>query len=224
MSRYRPEVRDRWRERAGPGSGLWYDLGPHLIDQMLVLFGVPDGVFADLRIQRGGTAVDWFQATLGYGPMRVILTSSMLAADAAPRFLIRGTTGSITKQGPDRQEEQLLRGERPGAAGWGTDPDPVRIRSAGAAGQRGQRGQDAGGGSSGQDGPVEERVAPPGNYLQYYAAIRDAVRGTGALPVTPAEATAVMAVIEAGLQSATEGRVIEPIFTDAERGAWRPVI
>ena len=69
IGRYRPVVRDRWRERAGPGSGLWYDIGPHLVDQALMLFGPPETVHADLRIMReGGTATDWFQVRLGYGP------------------------------------------------------------------------------------------------------------------------------------------------------------
>jgi predicted dehydrogenase len=204
MSRYRPEVRDRWRERAGPGSGLWYDLGPHLVDQALALFGVPDSVSADLQIQRaGGSAVDWFHAVLGYGPMRVVLTASMLASDPSIRFLVRGTNGSITKQGGDQQEAQLLRGEKPGGPGWGTDPDPLRVFLA-------------------KEGPAEELAVPPGDYRRYYAAIRDAICGVGELPVTPAQATALMAVIEAGTQASGEGRLVRPTFTDAERKAWIP--
>jgi predicted dehydrogenase len=190
MSRHRPEVRDRWRERAGPGSGVWYDLGPHLIDQALVLFGPPESVQADLRVQRrGGSAIDWFHAILGYGPMRVILASSMLARDAPARFLVRGTKGSLTKRRGDVQEDQLLGGMKPGSPGWGLDPDPLVF-------------------AGGDEGAPMELAAPAGDYLAYYASIRDAIRGEGELPVTPAEAITVMAVIDAGMRSSAEGRVI----------------
>ena len=190
IGRYRPQVRDRWRERDGPGSGLWYDLAPHLIDQALALFGAPETVQADLQIQRsGGTTVDWFQAVLGYGPRRVTLTSSMLAPDSPARFLVRGTGGSLLKRRGDVQEDQLVSGMKPGAPGYGHDPDPL-IFSAG-------------------DGASNELTTPVGNYLEYYAAVRDAVRGEGDVPVTPAQATTVMAIIEAGLQSSTEARVVE---------------
>jgi len=204
MSRYRPEVRDRWRERAGPGSGVWYDLGPHLVDQALLLFGAPAIVSADLRIQRrGGTAVDWFHVLLGYGRTRVILSSSMLAASPALRFLVRGTEASLTRQRWDPQEEQLVRGVRPGSPGWGADGDPLAI----------QRGQ-----------PAETRQvrAPPGNYPAYYAALREAIAGGGEPPVTAAQGCAVMAVLEAGERSAAEGRVVAPDLSPAERLAWTP--
>jgi predicted dehydrogenase len=182
MSRYRPQVRDRWRERAGPGSGVWYDLGPHLVDQALLLFGLPAVVAADLRIQReGGTAVDWFHVLLGYGRARVILSSSMLAAGISPRFLVRGTAASLTKLGWDRQEEQLVRGVEPGSP---------------------------------------ECLAPRGDYPAYYAGLHDAIAEGGEPPVTAAQASAVMAVIEAGERSAAEGRIVAPDFTREERRAW----
>jgi predicted dehydrogenase len=204
MSRYRPEVRDRWRERAGPGSGVWYDLGPHLVDQALLLFGPPVSVHADLQIQRkGGSAVDWFQAVLGYGPARVILASSMLATDTPARFLVRGTKGSLMKQRGDVQEDQLLGGRKPGDHGWGLDPDPLVF-------------------VGGEERTPTGLVVPPGNYLDYYAAIGKVIRGQGELPVTPAQATTVMALIEAGMRSSAEGRVVSPSYTTAERSAWNP--
>jgi predicted dehydrogenase len=202
MSRYRPQVRDRWRERAGPGSGLWYDLGPHLVDQALILFGPPAIVAADLRIQRaGGTAVDWFHVLLGYGRARVLLSASMLAAAPAPRFLVRGTGGSLTKLRGDPQEEQLLQGLRPGAPGWGVDLDPLVIHP-------------------GEPASARETPAPPGKYPSYYASLRDAIAGGGPPPVTAVQGCAVMSVIEAGERSAAEGRVVLPGFTPAERNAW----
>jgi predicted dehydrogenase len=203
FSRYRPEVRDRWRERPGPGSGMWYDLGPHLIDQALVMFGPPETVHADLQVQRrGGSTVDWFHAVFGYGRTRVILESSMLATDSVTRFLVRGTRGSLTKRGADPQEAQLVAGQEPGSSGWGADLDPVILVSA-------------------ETEAPAEIATPAGDWRGYYAAVRDAVHGEGELPVTPAQATTVMSVIEAGLQSSAEGRLVRPHFTDAERSSWR---
>jgi predicted dehydrogenase len=204
FSRYRPEVRDRWRERPGPGSGMWYDIGPHLVDQALVLFGPPETVQADLQVQRpGGSTVDWFQAVLGYGRLRVTVESSTLAADPGMRFLVRGTDGSLAKRRDDPQEAQLRAGEKPGSPGWGRDTDPVVLVSG--------------------DGSRTEIAAPAGNWPAYYEAIREAVEGRRAPPVTRAQATTVMAVIEAGLQSAADGRVIRPEYVDAERSAWMVV-
>ena len=108
ISRFRPQIRDRWRERAGPGAGTWYDLGPHLVDQALVLFGPPETVQADLQVQRGGgSTIDWFQSVLGYGRTRVILTSSSIAADGGMRFLVRGTDGSLWKRRGDLLDDQV---------------------------------------------------------------------------------------------------------------------
>lgn len=204
ISRYRPQIRDRWRERAGPGSGVWYDLAPHLIDQALVLFGPPETVRADLQIQRrDGSTIDWFQTVLGYGRKRVILTSSMIAADPGTRFLVRGTKGSLIKRRSDPQEDQLVSGQKPGSPGWGRDPDPLIF-------------------VAGEDGVPIEVATPAGNYLSYYVAIRDALRGEGEPPVTLAQATTVMAIIEAGMRSSDEGQVVSPDYSDAERSAWKP--
>jgi predicted dehydrogenase len=202
MSRFRPVVRDRWRERPGPGSGVWYDLGAHLVDQALVLFGPPDTVQADLRIQRsGGSTTDWFHVVLGYGPKRAILVSSMMAAHPTTRFIVRGSRGSLVKERGDPQEEQLIRGDKPGASGWGQDPDPLL------------------GFTDPAQVPVEI-AAPAGNYLAYYSMIRDAILGESDLPVTPAQATTVMAVLEAGIRSSEEGRAIRPLYNESERSAW----
>ena len=180
IARWRPQVRDRWRERAGPGAGLWYDLGPHLVHQALTLFGVPDTVQAALRIQRpGGHVDDWFHAVLDYPARQVILSSSMLAADRPPRFVVRGTTGSLVKHGSDQQERRLMAGERPGRADWGEDPDPLLVM---------------------RDGAEPERIAvPAGDYGRFYVAMRDAMRLGTPVPVSAAEATTVMAIIAGAL-------------------------
>ena len=192
ISRYRPQIRDRWRERAGPGAGLWYDLGPHLIDQALVLFGPPETVQADLLVQRsGGTTIDWFQSVLGYGRTRVILTSSSIAANVGMRFLVRGMNGSLSKRRGDLLDDQLA--------------DPLIF-------------------VAGEGGEPIEIAAPAGGHLGYYIALRDALRGEGQLPVTPAQATTLMAIIEAGVQSSDDGRVVRPVYAEAERLAWEPVV
>jgi predicted dehydrogenase len=192
ISRHRPQIRDRWRERAGPGAGLWFDLAPHLVDQALVLFGPPETVQADLLVQRsGGSTIDWFHAVLGYGRTRVILTSSTIAADAGMRFLVRGTKGSLTKRRSDLLDDRVA--------------EPLVFLT-------------------GEGGEPIEIAAPEGNHLTYYIELRDALRGEGKLPVTPAQATTLMAILEAGVRSSDDGRVVKPDYTDAERLAWEPVV
>lgn len=205
MSRYRPAVRDRWRERPGPGTGVWYDLGPHLVDQALLLFGPPSTVAADLGIQRrGGAAVDWFHVVLGYARLRVLLSSSMLAAAPAPRFIVRGTDGTLTRLGWDKQEERLVRGSRPGTREWGRDPAPLTIHR-------------------GEPPESHDVPSPPGDYPAYYAGVRDAILAGGEPPVTAGQACTVMAVLDAGERSAAEGRVVAPGVSPAEREAWPAV-
>lgn len=189
ISRWRPQVRDRWRERPGAGAGLWFDLGPHLVDQALMLFGVPDTVQAALRVQRpGGQTDDWFHVRLDYPTRQVLLASSMLAADPAPRFVVRGTTGSLVKRGTDQQERRLMAGERPGGPDWGHDADPLLVMRDGAEGQ-----------------PV---AVPAGDYGGFYVAMRDAIRGGRPVPVSPGEAIRVMAIIAAGIESSTAARAV----------------
>jgi len=190
IERYRPQVRDRWREQAGAGGGVLWDLGPHLVDQALQLMGTPDAVYANLARQREGARVDdWAHVVLSFGPRRAILQIGMLAAGGTTRFLAHGARGSLVKAQPDPQEAQLLAGLRPGDVGWGLDDDPLRVF----------------------DGSMERAVAVPcGDYSRYYAAVRDALLGRGSNPVTPAQAIAVMAVLEAAFRSAREGKTVVP--------------
>ena len=123
-NRYRPAIRQRWREDKGPGAGLWCDLGSHLIDQALVLFGAPDSLQLDLAIQRDGAEVDdWFHCVLHYGSLRVILHADVLSAEVGPRFQLNGTHGSYVKYGLDPQEIALGAGipPVPEALDWGKD-------------------------------------------------------------------------------------------------------
>lgn len=183
FDRFRPEVRDRWREGDGPGAGIWFDLGPHLIDQALTLFGQPLGVTCDLAVQReGGVATDWAHAVLRYERMRIILHADMTSPAADIRFRVHGSRASWLKAGLDVQEDQLKAGLIPDAPGWGVDP----LKALRVDGQTGER---------------TEVAAPPGDYTAYYAAIAEALHGKGPNPVTAEQALAVMAVVEAGVLS-----------------------
>lgn len=201
IDRFRPAVRDRWRERAQPGGGIWYDLGPHLIDQALCLFGLPQQVTCRLGALRpGADADDWAHAVLSYPGLCVILHASMLVAGGSARFTVHGTGGSIVKQRIDRQEAQMLAGMKPGAPGWGTDDDaPVHI-----------------------DGEGTTRALPAvaGDQRRFYVGLRDSIRHGAPNPVPPVEALAVMAVLEAGFASARQGRALPPPLTDAEAAAY----
>ena len=183
--RYRPEPRQRWRELPGPGSGIWFDLGPHLVDQALQLFGFPEAVYADLEVQRpGGQAVDYFHVILRYGRNRVILHGASLVVADTPRFAIHGALGSYTKFGMDPQEDALKSGEIPGAPGWGQDPQMGTMITKKADG-------------------FDTRQVPnvPGNYLAYYEGVRDAISLGAPNPVTPEQALEVINVLETGVKS-----------------------
>jgi scyllo-inositol 2-dehydrogenase (NADP+) len=194
--RYRLQLRPgAWREQPGAGSGVFFDLGPHLIDQALALFGTPEAVSADIRIERDGAVVDdAFDVTLLYNRMRVFLRGTMLASKPAPHFLIHGTRGSYVKYGLDPQENALKRGELPGGPAWGKEP------------------QEAWGTLSQVDGDkITERAVPtePGDYCAYYENVRDAILGTAELAVTPQAALSVMRVLELAKQSSNERRVVQ---------------
>ena len=183
--RYRPEPRQRWRELPGPGSGIWFDLGAHLADQALQLFGPPEAIYADLEMQRpGGQAVDYFHVILRYARNRVILHGASLVVAESPRFVVHGSLGSYTKFGMDPQEEAFKRGEIPGSPGWGQDPQPGTLLT--------KKG----------DG-FETRQVPnvPGNYLTYYEGIRDAISHGAPNPVTAEQALGVINVLETGVKS-----------------------
>ncbi|WP_430390142.1 oxidoreductase [Dyella sp. 20L07] len=202
IDRFRPQVRARWREQQGAGSGLWYDLGPHLIDQALLLFGLPVRVIASLATQRdGGEVTDWAHVVLEYGERRVILHAGMLVAGGSVRYTLHGTHGSLIKPMADRQEAQLLAGMHPGEASWGADPDDMLLHDG--------------------SGHITRLPTPAGDQRQYYMALRDAMLGVGANPVTPLQAVTVMAVLEAAIESASNGRAIAPSLTEAERQAWQ---
>jgi predicted dehydrogenase len=203
FDRFRPEVRDRWRERPGPGSGVLYDLGPHLIDQALLLFGPPDTVQATLAVQRAAAATtDFFHLVLRYGRRVAILEAGSLVAGGSARFTVHGERATLVKRGSDVQEDQLRAGVAPGSEGWGADPDGLTIHD-GATGQ------------------ARTLPALPGDQRGYYLALREALAGRAPNPVPPAQGAAVMALLEAALRSETEGCRITPDLRNDERDTWQ---
>jgi predicted dehydrogenase len=194
FDRFRPQVRDRWREADVPGGGLWMDLGPHLLDEALQLFGAPVALLADIAALRlGARTDDFFHATLRYGDgLRVTLHASMLSAAPGPRIVLHGTRGSYVKQGLDRQEDDLKAGRRPrpdAPEAWGEDP------------QAGQLTFD-------EAGALVTRPLPTlrGDYPAYYRLLRDAVLGRSPNPVPPQEALRVMQLLDLGRESARQRR------------------
>jgi predicted dehydrogenase len=203
FDRYRPIWRDRWRERKGPGSGVWYDLGSHLVDQALQLCGTPVGIWADLSTQRegGAGAVDWFHAVLRYPKLRVVLHSATLTPEPGPIFTVHGTKGSYVKYGLDPQEDQSKAGMRPGQPGWGEDPSPGVLTTVDEEGRAART--------------TPEH--PPGNYGAYYAGVRDAILDRAANPVTPEQAIGVMRLLELGMES-SERRCEIPVPSNLLEG------
>jgi predicted dehydrogenase len=209
FDRFRPEVRARWREGRDFGSGLWYDLGPHLLDQALRLFGWPEAIALDRAALRDGAlADDWFCARLRYERLRVTLHAGTLVAAPAPRFVIHGTRGSFTKDGLDAQEDALKAGVRPASpvgGDWGIDPGRARLLLRDGTGALGEQ-------------PVS---LVRGDYPRYYAQLAAALRGEAVNPVPPEEALDVIALVEAGIASDLQRReaLVPPRPSAAPEGA-----
>jgi predicted dehydrogenase len=195
FDRFRPTLKNAWREKAGPGAGMLYDLGPHLIDQALQLFGKPEAITADIRCEReGGLVDDAFDLRLDYPGMRALLRSTMIARAHATRFVIHGTEGSFLKTALDPQEEPLRRGIAPGGPGWGEDPEAhwgtLYLAS--------------------DTEPAGRKVkTEPGDYREFYANVRDAMRGNAELAVKPQQALDVVRAIELAFESSNQLRTVE---------------
>jgi len=194
FDRFRPALKpNAWRERAEPGAGMLYDLGPHLIDQAFQFFGLPQAVTADVRIDRdGGTVDDAFDVRLDYPGMRAILRSTMIACAHATRFVIHGTAGSFLKNALDPQEEPLRRGVLPGGPGWGEEPESKWGTLYSAEGPA-------------QGAPIRTE---PGDYREFYVNLRDSLLGTAEPLVKPCEALNVIRAIELAVQSNRERKTI----------------
>lgn len=192
FDRFRPEIKDSWKEKKeNPGHGILYDLGSHLIDQALWLFGAPKEVFADLQIQRQGSEVaDSFELLLFYPGLKVTLKAGMLVADPGPRYQVKGRKASFTKWGLDVQEEDLKKGLKPNVtADWGMEPKEIWGEITGPEG-------------------VEIVESERGDYRQFYNNIAKSIRGEEALAVTAEEACQVIRIIETALQSHRERKLL----------------
>jgi scyllo-inositol 2-dehydrogenase (NADP+) len=165
--RFRPELREGWKEDPAEGTGLLNDLGPHLIDQALLLFGLPDAVRGDVGAQRPGSRVDdYFSLTLRYGRMRAILSASTLVREPRSRFAVHGSGGSFVKYGLDPQEDALKAGADPRAIA-AEGPDGTLTLA---------------------DGSQEAVPTQQGRYVDFYEALADAVLGLGPPPVEAVDA------------------------------------
>lgn len=181
FDRWRPTLKGGWRERADPAEagGLLYDLGTHLIDQALLLFGAARSVYAELDARRAGAEVDddAFVAIEHASGVRSHIWASVVAAQSGPRFRVLGSKASYTKYGLDVQEEALRRGDRPSGAAWGTETSE----------QWGRLGTDA----DSTRVPTER-----GAYQEFYAGVVHAMRDGAPAPVDPGDAVAALEVIE----------------------------
>jgi scyllo-inositol 2-dehydrogenase (NADP+) len=194
--RFRPQLKpDAWRERSGPGTGIFFDIAPHLIDHALLLFGLPESLTADIRMEReGAVAHDAFDLAFHYPRgLRVDLRSSILAAVTRPRFLLHGTQGAFVKQTVDPQESNLRRGYIPADSAWGAEPE-----------------ENWGLLTLSENGTLTQRRVPSVNcdYRDFYANLRDAILGKTELAVSTDWALNVMRLLELARQSSNERRTV----------------
>jgi scyllo-inositol 2-dehydrogenase (NADP+) len=198
--RFRNALRpNAWREADLPGSGILYDLGAHLIDQAVQLFGLPAAVNADLRKQRpGAQAVDDFELILHYPQLKVSLKAAMLVKEPTPRYALYGMEGAFVKCGVDPQEAALKAGEIPKHnPDWGREPAEIYGKLNVL-----ENGQDR----------IEYIASERGDYPAFYRNIRDAILGRAALIVKPEEARNVIYIIEMAEKSWDEKRTVSLDF------------
>ena len=196
FDRYRTDPRPNgaWREQPLPGSGIFYDLGSHLIDQALWFFGMPEAVTAEIDMQREwAKADDHFDVRLHYPSFTATLKSGMICRIPGPTYMLHGTNGSFVKYGLDVQEATLDGGAIPRGKDWGREPESIwgTIN----AEYRGLKMQ----------GKLESE---PGDYRDYFINLRDAINGKSELAVKPEEARNVMRIIELAFRSSSEKRTI----------------
>ncbi len=191
FDRFRNQFKgNAWREEAYPGSGTLYDLGSHLIDQALCLFGLPKEVYGDIRAQRRGVVDDQFEVILYYDELKVTLKASNLVKEPWPRYMLMGTEGTFVKYGLDVQESALREGKISYNDQWGQEPDQLH----------------------GILNTLESRetvVSEKGDYREYYQALYESIVNNAPLPVTAEEGANVIKIIHAAIESNREKRRVE---------------
>lgn len=183
------------KEIPGPGAGILNDLSPHLIDQSLHLFGMPEAVFADLRITRPGSKVDdYFEILLYYPRLRVRLKSGYQVREPVPAYIVYGRKGSFLKSRADVQEANLMIDQKPNTSDWGTEP----------ASEQGLLHTE-------KNGEIIRRKIPSlqGNYYDYYDGVHQALRHDKPMPVTASDGIQVMRIIDAAFESNRLKKIID---------------
>ena len=192
FSFFKPDANpDKWQDQALPGVGVHYDLGTHVIDQAVALFGRPDWVEGEALVQRQGGAVpDYFLCRLGYGDMRCLLTGGYFEPDFRSKYMVQGAKGAYRKWHMDVQEGQLRQGLMPGDAGFGKET------------------QDRWGDLT-TGGETRKQPTVTGCHHQIYVDLAQAIETGTAPAVKPAEVITTLEIIEAMVVSGQEGRRIE---------------
>lgn len=183
------------KETPGPGAGVLHDLGPHIIDQALQLFGMPEALFADIRNLRPSSQVsDYIDILLFYPASRVRLKSSYFVKEPLPAFILHGHQGSFLKHRADVQETALQNGLKPGGKDWGKEPSWAQgiLHTAGKEKDR-----------------REEIPTLSGNYMEYYNGIYEALTANKPLPVTAEDGLSIMRVIETAINSDIQRKVLD---------------
>ncbi|MBU2712014.1 oxidoreductase [Zooshikella harenae] len=196
FDRFRPMVRDRWREQAGPGTGIWFDLGSHLLDQALCLFGRPQAITARcIPLRDNSTTTDFFHVLLHYPQLEMVLHGSPYCAAPNIRFQVQGSKGAFIKFGLDPQEEQLKAGIKPIENSGGVIP---------------KWGKD----NAEQYGILyteeqQEVIATEdGCYQNYYLEIAEAILKGHDVPVTAEEGLNVIKLVELAILSSDKGKTL----------------
>ncbi len=184
-----------WKEEPGVGSGILYNLGSHMLDQVIQLFGMPKSVDARIGIQRPeGKVFDYYDLRLAYTDLNVIVKSSYLVREPGPQYIIHGVNGSFVKYGIDPQEEALKEGKIPAGANWGKEPEAFW----------GKLNTQIGGLHF--EGKIETLA---GSYISYYQNVYEVIRDKKEMVVKPEQSLQVIKLIEAAMKSNVENRAIE---------------
>lgn len=196
FDRYNPLLSPKGhKETANAGAGILKDLGPHIIDQALCLFGFPQRVFADIRITRENSLVDdWFDILLYYPDFRVRLKASFFVREANPAYVIQGKKGSFLKPRGDVQEDELKLGKKPNLDSWGKEPKELE-----------------GFLHTEMDGEIIKKKTPTlqGNYYSFFDGVYQSIINDLPEPVNAQDGTHVMQIIEASIQSSEQKKGID---------------
>jgi scyllo-inositol 2-dehydrogenase (NADP+) len=197
FDRFRPQVSENWREKDVPGNGITYDLGVHLIDQIVLLFGAPESIFADIQKQRmNAVSDDYFDISLFYPGFKARVTAGVLVNVATPKFLLLGEKGSYQKFFLDVQEQAFKEGRKPEGENWGVDPEERW-------------------GTLYLENKTHALPTEKGDYRVYYKNVADAILKNIPLKVTVSQTVTVLKIIEAAFRSSEQGRKIHK-----EEGKW----